>query len=331
MTIDVHNHMYLPRYVKMLRQRGQIPRITREGDIERLIILPEENSEGGGGGRPIDSSHWNIEEKLKYMEAYEIDAAVVSLANPWLDFLKPETAISWARQLNQDLEEICKDYPNRLFGLGVLPVQDVPGCLAELDNIASLTWLRGAIIGTQGAGNGLDDPALDPVWKRAQDLDLPLFVHPHYGIGMEQFGRFSYSLNFGLGFPFETTIAVARLVLSGVLDRFPKLKLLLAHAGGTLPYLSGRLDSCAKKYSDSTSRLQYSPNDYLRRLYYDTLTYHAPAVSCLLEFVGPNRLMFGTDNSFTKNPVAIYMSMENLKHKDKAAILDRNARAFFKI
>jgi predicted TIM-barrel fold metal-dependent hydrolase len=329
MTIDAHNHIYLPRYIQMLRERDQVPRIACDGNIERLIILAEEDIDGKGGGRPVDSSYWNIEEKLNYMDTYEIDAAVVSLANPWLDFLDAEDAIYWAQQLNEDLQKICEDYPNRLYGLGVLPFQDISACLTELNNIANFTWMRGAIISTRGAGNGLDDPSLDPVWKQAEDFDLPLFVHPHYGIGTEHFGKFSYSLNFALGFPFETTVAGIRLVLSGALDRFPNLKLLLAHGGGSLPYLSGRLDSCVQKYTDAASRLQCSTSEYLRRFYYDALTYHAPAISCAVAFVGSNHLLFGTDNSFTKNPLSIYSSLDHLKVADKTAILEGNARTLF--
>ncbi len=326
MTIDVHSHLYFPRYVDMLRGRDHLPRIILEGDAERLVIFPEEESGGGMRGRPIDSDYWNLEHKLKYMETYEIEVTILSLANPWVDFLKGEDATSWAQELNQDLEEMCGAHPRRIYGLGILPLQSISGSVKELERIAGFTWLRGAMIGTRGAGRGLDDPALDPVWAKAENLGLVVYVHPHYGIGIDRYGDHSYTLNFAFGFPFETTIAVARLILSGVLERYPDLKLVLAHAGGTLPYLSGRLDGCAKSYS---SKLGHSPGDDLRRLYYDVTAFHRPAIKCAIDFAGAHRLMFGTDHPFRKDPAAIYDSIGDLGPKVQAAIRDGNAEELF--
>ena len=331
MTTDVHSHIYLPRYARLLRERKELPRIACREDRETLLLYPEETEGGGSGGRVIDADFWSVEQKLMYMETHGIDVSVISLGNPWLDFLDPEDANAWARRLNQDLDEICAVYPDRLYGLGVLPLQDITQSIVVLDQIAGLKQIKGAIIGTRGAGKGLDDPALNPVWERAEILRLPMLVHPHYGIGMDHFGEFRIGLNFGLGFPFETSIAVARLVLSGVMERFPDLKLMVAHAGGTLPYLSGRLDGSAGIYMAPGSKLKHPPSEYLRRLYYDALAYHGPALSCVLPFAGSQRIVFGTDHPFKKDPRAAYSSLEAVNKKDKAAILEENARRLFNL
>jgi aminocarboxymuconate-semialdehyde decarboxylase len=323
-SIDLHSHIYLPLYVQMLRERNRIPRIIPAEDGDRLLILPMEGSGREENGRKIDASFWDINLKLKYMEAHSINITVLSMGNPWLDFLDPQKAVELAYQLNQDLEDVCGRYSNKFYGFGVLPLQDIPGSMKELERIAGFTWIRGAIMGTKGAGQGLDDPTLDPFWERANELGLPLFLHPHYGIAPEHFGNFFYSLNFALGFPFETTIAVARLAFCGVLERFRNLKFILAHAGGTLPYLSGRLDSCTK-YSPVTSRLEHKPSFYIRRLYYDSLALHEPAVRCAVAYAGPDRLVFGTDHPFRGDPREIYSSLKDLNREAREAILNKNA------
>ncbi len=326
MVVDVHSHLYLPRYVNMLRGRDHLPRIVFEGGGERLLILPEEERGGGLRGRPIDSEYWSVDLKLKHMDRYGIDVTILSPANPWLDFVGAGDVALKTQELNQDLQELCAAHPHRLYGLGVLALQDIPGALKELERIARLSCLRGVMIGTRGAGRGLDDPVLDPVWEKAEKLGLVIYIHPHYGIGADDFGSHCYALNFALGFPFETSIAAARLVLSGVFERFPGLKLVLAHAGGALPYLSGRLDGSAGSYS---SRLPSSPSDYLRRLYYDVTAFHRPAVRCAVEFAGPDRLMFGTDHPFRKDPSAVYESIEGLLEKDQDLIREGTARTLF--
>jgi predicted TIM-barrel fold metal-dependent hydrolase len=328
MPIDVHSHIYLPEYVELLRRRDELPRIVTQDGIDRFLIVPAEGAPGGAPGRPMDESYRSISHTLEHMARHGIDATVLSLGNPWLDFLDPQAAAEWAPRLNRALARLCDDHPGRIYGLGVLPLQSPETAAGELGHLAGLPGIRGAIIGTRGAGRGLDDPALDPVWARAQSLDLALFVHPHHGIGMDLLGPQAYALHFALGFPFETTITVARLILSGVPDRFPRLRLLIAHGGGTLPYLAGRLDNGARAYVPGLARL---PSASLRRLAYDVTVYHAPAVTCALATVGPDRLMFGTDHPFRKDPGDVYRSLAGLAAADREAILDRTASSFFRL
>jgi predicted TIM-barrel fold metal-dependent hydrolase len=328
MAVDVHAHFYLPEYVELLRGRTEVPRIVQEDGTDRFLIVPQEAASGRGGGRPMDDSYWNIAGTLDHMAQHGIDVTVLSLGNPWLDFLEADAAAAWAPRLNQALARLCAQHPGRLYGLGVLPLQTPERAARELDHLSGLPGLRGAIISTRGAGHGLDDRALDPVWQRAEALELALFVHPHYGIGMDPLGPHAYALNFALGFLFETTIAVARLILGGVLDRHPRLRLLVAHGGGTLPYLAGRLDNAARAFVPGLERL---PSEHLQRLSYDVTVYHGAAVHCALEFVGPDHLMFGTDHPFRRNPSAVYRSLADLPAAAREAVLNRTARAFFRL
>lgn len=175
-SIDLHTHVYLPRYMDMLRERHDVPfvrklRIHADSELEedRLVILPDEqkqiddamlgNQVSISAGRPIGGEYWDINEKLAYMDHHGISASVLSLANPWLDFLPLQEQTSMATLLNDDMEAICADSQGRFFAFGVTP-QNHEEAIAELHHIATLPHVRGIILGTSGFGKGLDDPAM---------------------------------------------------------------------------------------------------------------------------------------------------------------------------
>lgn len=180
--------------------------------------------------------------------------------------------------------------------------------------------------------------------EQVESLGLTIFLHPHYGVGNEHYHRYGHALFLALGFTFETTVAVSQLVLSGMLDAVPALKLLLAHSGGTLPFLVGRLDSCVAHDPAVATRLQHPPSRYLQRFYYDAIAYHTPALQCLLDVVGADRVVFGTDNPFfpplstdATEPMALsardwpstianYETLADLDVRVQNAILRDNAR-----
>ncbi|KAF8741244.1 Amidohydrolase 2, partial [Rhizoctonia solani] len=330
MLVDVHTHVYLPRYADLMRARAKAPRIvpSKDGKGESLIVL-----EGKDSGRPVGGQYWDRSEKLAFMDKHGIDISIVSTANPWLDFLTSKEAPSLARELNDDLEAYCATGPSlsssplrRLYGFGLLPLlPDVPTSeiTSIVEQIGSLSHLKGVIMGTKGVGKGLDDPALEPVWEAIASKGLVIFLHPHYGVPDELFGDIEngHVLPLALGFPFETAIATARFILAGVLDRHPNLRLLLAHSGGALPILSSRLASCIAHDPLVARRLKHDARHYLGMLYYDAVAYGAPELSMASAAAGrgPNyaadaakatdgidgwsalgsqRMMFGTDHPF---------------------------------
>lgn len=165
---------------------------------------------------------------------------VISLANPWLDFLDEEQAVKAARDINDELVHSWCRAPSakrRFAAFAVLPTPTVRGCVAEIKRLAH-TYpddIKGVILGTKGAGYGLDDPALEPMWTALAQAGYMAFVHPHYGLG-HVYGEQpnGHVLPLAIGFPVETSIAITRLILAGVLERHPALKLLIAHSGGVL-------------------------------------------------------------------------------------------------
>jgi predicted TIM-barrel fold metal-dependent hydrolase len=260
LIVDIHTHLYPPSYVDLLSSRKTVPYIHKPPDASepRLIILPSDDDASkppASRGRPIDSSYSSLDVKRNFMTQHNIAISVVSLANPWLDFLDASTAPDIARTINDDLETSCANFnksslstanPNqKLYAFGTLPLSAPPSTITtEIFRLKSLPHIKGIIMGTTGLGTGLDDPALHPIYSALESTSTLIFLHPHYGLPASSFGgeatlsRTGHVLPLALGFPLETTIAITRAFLAGVFDKFPKLQVLLAHSGGTLSSLA---------------------------------------------------------------------------------------------
>ncbi|KAJ5121489.1 Amidohydrolase 2 [Penicillium bovifimosum] len=375
LVVDVHTHVYPPSYMAMLRARKTVPYIHDPATGEpRLIILSSDDDPSipiDERGRPVDTSYSDINVKISFMQEHGIDSSVISLANPWLDFLEPAEAQQWAQRINNDLEETCaqnnkstEGLPlkgrSTLFAFAALPLSaPSPDIIVnEIKRLKTLPHIRGVIMGTSGLGNGLDDEKLGPVWAALDEMQLLLFLHPHYGLPNEAFGgsgvtnRYGHVLPLALGFPLETTIAVTRMLLSRVFDKFPTLQILLAHSGGTLPFLAGRIESCImheRKFVDNGGDVPgpkrsiwevLKTNIFLDAVVYGTAGLKAAAAAG----EGTDRLMFGTDHPFfpplnegekewlsvTTNYKAIDKTFEG-QQEAVAAILGGNAARVLKL
>lgn len=326
-VVDIHTHIYPPSYMAMLRDRKTVPYIHDPSDkgTPRLIILSSDDDPAipiDQRGRPVDSSYSDINVKLDFMKIHGISCSVISLANPWLDFLAPDEAQKWARLINDDLNSTCANVDQQadpgnslalrdkttLFAFGALPLSaPTPDIIVEeIHRLASLSHIRGVIMGTSGLGSGLDDPNLDPVWAALEETQQVLFLHPHYGLPEEAFGgsetmaRYGHVLPLALGFPLETTISVTRMLLSRVFDRFPRLQILLAHSGGTLPFLAGRIESCIaheRKFQQNGGDVpgpQRSIWEVLKtNIYLDAVVYSNAGLQAALAAGSTDRLLFG--------------------------------------
>lgn len=325
-VVDIHTHMYPPSYISLLSNRSSVPYIHQPSDPNadpRLIILDSDDDPSrpkSSRGRPVDSTYSSFDKKREFMKLHGITCSVISLANPWLDFLDPELALSTAVAINDDLERACaennasSEYGGlKLYAFGSLPLSaPAEDIVSEIQRLKTLPHLKGVIMGTTGLGKGLDDPALDEIYSSLSTTNTIVFLHPHYGLPAEAFGgpsvvaRSGHVLPLALGFPLETTIAVSRMYLSGVFDRHPKLQFLLAHSGGTLPFLAGRIESCVAHEREfianggKTQGPQRSIWDVLQsNIYLDAVIYGQPGLKAALEAAGSvDRVMFGTDHPF---------------------------------
>lgn len=312
--VDIHTHVYPPSYLSLLRARTTVPYLLDlpAPAAPRLIILPSDDNDTlppSSRGRPIGPEYSSIEQKLSFMSTHNIDVSVISLANPWLDFLPPGEALSAARDINDELEAICKDSKGKLYAFATLPVSAPSDeVVAEINRLRQLSHIRGIILGTSGLGSGLDHVALEPIWLMLEKSQMLLFLHPHYGLPAEAFGPraqdYGHVLPLSLGFPMETTIAFVRMWLSGVFDRYQRLRVLVAHAGGTVPFLAGRVESCVaheRHFRDADGRQQERRGIWevlKQNVWLDAVTYSELGVRAAIEAVGTERVLFGTDHPF---------------------------------
>ena len=184
--------------------------------------------------------------------------------------------MEYARWLNDRLAEAVAKHPKRLVALASVPMQDSAKAAAELERAMTKLGLRGAEIASNIGGRYFDDPGFDPFWEAAQALDAVIFVHPNQVVGAERMKEFNLA-NL-IGNPTDTSLAFAKLIFGGVLERFPRLKFLLAHAGGFLPYTWGRLDRGYRIQDSSTAKIPKPPGEYLKLLYFDTITHSRMAL-----------------------------------------------------
>lgn len=319
-VVDIHTHMYPPSYVDILTSRSTIPlvRTFPSSPDPRLILLEAEVPSLTGAdasakppGRPLTKHYSSLAQKIHFMDTHHIDISVISLANPWLDFLEPSEAGGFAKSVNEEFSTMCAAHPGRLFFFGTLPLTaPLPVIQDAIKHLTTLKYCRGVILGTSGLGKGLDDPSLLPIFTALADAALTIFLHPHYGLPNEVWGpraseEYGHVLPLALGFPMETTIAVARMYLAGVFDAVPSLQMILAHSGGTLPFLAGRIESCVQHdghlmREGKVHAKRRTVWDVLRsQVYLDAVIYSEVGLKSAIEASGgAERLMFGTDHPF---------------------------------
>lgn len=332
LVIDSHSHLYSPSYMEMLRSRTVIPRIDERNGVSFFVIFPEEEK---NGGRLMEAPMWSIDDKLAAMDRGGFRHAVVSLGNPWLDPVTGPESIEWARRINAEFAALESKTKGRVFGLGVLPNARPDEAATIAGEIAKTEGLYGIITGCKICGLAFDDPALESVWNELSQTGLPIFVHPHYAVAIDQLGGFGTILPLGIGFPVETSIAVSRFVLSGGLQRYPGIKMLVAHAGGVLPYLAARLDVSWRGDDEAQKHLTELPSEALARLWLDSLAYHRRGLYAAADLVGKDRILFGTDHPFFKDrPADIFATVADAFSHDRVmlqAIASENAVSFFNL
>ncbi|KAF0637173.1 hypothetical protein FPSE5266_01075 [Fusarium pseudograminearum] len=320
-VVDIHTHMYPPSYIQILESRSTIPLVRKfpQASDPRLILLEAEvkaleeatrDPEAKPPGRPLTSHYASLAQKVHFMDTHEIDISVISLANPWLDFLDPSESGSIAESVNQEFSRMCGEHPGRLFFFGTLPLTaNLETILESIKSLPTLKYCRGVILGTSGLGKGLDDPDLLPIFEALARAELTVFLHPHYGLPNDVWGprasaEYGHVLPLALGFPMETTIAVARMYLAGVFDKVPELRMILAHSGGTLPFLAGRIESCIMHDGQFLREGKLAKGrrtvwDVLKeQIYLDAVIYSEVGLKAAIQASGADRLMFGTDHPF---------------------------------
>jgi aminocarboxymuconate-semialdehyde decarboxylase len=324
--VDVHLHYLSPLALAAARRAPERygVRVLDDGERPRLIVGAEAPT------RPLLEPLYTLAAHEAFFDKQGIDAGVFG---PLMDVagysLPPAQGAAWSRAQNEALAESLSTSRRGHAGLATVPLQSPELAADELQFAVRSLGLRGAMIDPNALGRPLGDRGLDPFWRAAADVGAPVILHPFLLEAVERFGR--HYLHNLVGYPFETTLAAGSLVLGGTLDRIPALQIVLVHGGGFLPYHVGRFDRCHVTRPEARLDGAALPSGYLRRFHYDTLVQFAPALKYLVDVVGADRVLLGSDHPFwLGDPEPLRIVREaGLAAAAEAAILGENATHLF--
>jgi len=296
--VDFHTHFYSTLYLTAL-EGAESTEVWRRAHDNRLICRWR-----GGVTLTVPQPHPGVNERLEMMDKLGIATQVLSIPAPSVDFLSPPEAANLSRQLNEGLANICRDHPSRFGALAAIPMRDTDLALTALEDGIQELRLDGIMVLTNIAGMPLDDDRLEPIWQAANDWRLLVYVHPT--IPNDQ-NVDDYGLAMAVGFLGETTLGVSRLAYSGLFQRFPDIRWVFSHLGGTLPFILPRIDNYYRRHPEMKEVLHRAPSEYIREQIFDTASTHPPAIECAVQSLGAERLIFGSDYPHIEAGVAPFV------------------------
>ncbi|MGH8942903.1 MAG: amidohydrolase family protein [Acidimicrobiia bacterium] len=322
-VVDVHSHL-LPRSAIAAAEKGTDwfgSRIEIDALGRPEIVTGDYRVSMGG------PAHWeSIEKRIARMDDAGVDRQVISL-NPILFryYLDPGDAIDCSQAVNDEIAGIVADHPDRFAGYGTLPMQDPAAAVGELERVMTTSGMVGVSVGTHVGGLNWDDPDLFPVLEAAEQSNALVFVHPAASRLKDALPRY-HMRNF-IANPTETTIAIGSLIFGGILDRLPGLRLLFAHGGGYACWAYARFDHGHQVRPEAREHISKLPSDYLSALWYDSLVHGYGNLRRLIDVVGVDRVVLGTDfpaDMGQPDPVA-WIEGSDLSRAEKNAVLGENA------
>ena len=321
-TIDIHAHYFPEAYLRLVAEEGAAHGIGchwSTGDSLPAIEI-------GGLRVPVEQRYFDLDARIDSMDEQGVSVHALSLTQPMVYWAPRDLSRRLSEAYNDACIEAHLAYPDRFLGLAMLPVQDPESACVELERVAGAPGIRGIYMGTRVEDRELSDERFFPVYEIAASHQLPIFLHPIRVVDPQRLRKF-YLTNF-IGNPTESAIAACHLIFGQVLDRFPDLTFCLPHAGGSLPYLIGRITH-GWRVRPECRHLSSPPEHYLRRFYYDTITHSHPGLDFLISLVGPDRVLLGSDFCFDmsyERPVEFVTEHAGLTRAEQERILSGNAR-----
>lgn len=321
--IDVHAHVTPPNWEDMrARYDGDWPRIVHDRPGCATLF------KGDAFFRAVTDQLFDTRRRLDDMDRLGVDHQLLSPPPDMFCYWAPPAgAAEFARIQNDHIAGVVAKHPDRFYGAGTLPLQDPELAVKELERLRRDLGLHGIAIGTHVNGTLLSDPLLTPVFEAADRLDAPIFVHPvGPAIGADRYPSTYYAIT--IGYPLDTALAIYAMLFRGTLMRFPRLRLCFAHGGGAFPFLLGRLGFAWQAISDVKATVSEPPTECLGSLYYDSITHHPSALRFLLETLGADHIVMGSDYPFAMgypDPVA---PLESLSDAARTQVMGANAARF---
>jgi len=286
--VDFHNHFYPPEYVDALKAAGAASavKVTYDDEANPRVHYP-------GDYNILVPGHRDIDFRREVLEQHGIDTQVLSFTTPGVHVETAVRSVEWARMVNDAFARIVNTRKGRFTALATLPLNDPAASVSELERAMKELGLPGAMVFSNVNHVALSDEQFAALWKKADELHAVIYIHPTDPLGVD--AMLDYWLMPLVGFLFDTTLAASTLVFSGVVARHPRIRWVLTHMGGAIPYLAERLDRGYKAFTECRRHIDRPPSEYLRAFYYDTVNFNPAAIRLALEFAGPDRILAGSD------------------------------------
>jgi aminocarboxymuconate-semialdehyde decarboxylase len=319
--IDVHNHYYPPEYLAALEPAGSVLQVTRDADGNPVIHYP-------GDYNVLVPGHRDIAYRQTVLDEHGVDVQMITLTTPGTHVEPPEVAVRLAALVNDAMGRVRAERSSRFTALATLPLCDPGASASELGRAMRDLKLPGAMLFSNVNGIGLDDERFRPVYEVANDLDAVLMIHPTFPLGVEAMEQYwLMPLN---GFLFDTTLAASKLVFSGTVKRYPRIRWILGHLGGTIPYLAERLDRGWRAFRECREHIDEPPTTYLKRhFWYDTVNFATGPLMLAIDFAGADHILAGSDYPHKIGSITLMLEAIRslpISDVDKAGILGGNAQ-----
>jgi aminocarboxymuconate-semialdehyde decarboxylase len=321
--IDLHSHVIPMTIVEAIRR-----------DPKRYgMTIPERDGklyyERRGQFSELRPVFYDADAKVEAMDRMGLDISVISVGPPvFFYYLSPDIGLEAAKLNNDGIAQMVAKRPDRLRGMAILPMQDPDAAITELERVVREYGFKAVEIGTTIEGRQLADDRFRPLLRTIEQLGCFIFTHPYTCLAKG--GMDDYHFGNLIGFPLDTTIMVGHLMFSGALDELKKLKIVLSHGGGYVPYQIGRLAHGHKVRPEGKVKTKTSPYELLRRFYFDALTHDADAARHLINKVGADRVVLGTDDPFDMAPDNLQASIDaipGLTREEREQICEKTARS----
>jgi aminocarboxymuconate-semialdehyde decarboxylase len=326
-VIDVHTHMLTLDFLAMLAERS-----AGKYQIKKTKAGQDTIWHDGAAFMTLFPGMWDYAERIQAMDAAKVDVAIVSLTSPNVYWGDRATSLQAAQTVNDSMAEQQRARPERIRWFASLPWQFAEDAKAELARCTA-SGAVGVMVLANIDGRDLTDPGFAPIWADIDRLGLPVLVHPTAPQGVRELHMDEFGLVPPVGFMVDTTLAFARMIYSGFIDRYPNVKLIAAHGGATLPYIAGRLDRCHEMIPACSEVIKEKPSSYLQRIWYDTVVYDQRALELCIAVAGSDeRVLYGSDYPHNIGDMTGCLARVRALAPDSAArIAGKNAELLFKL
>jgi aminocarboxymuconate-semialdehyde decarboxylase len=318
-VIDVHNHFYPPEYVTAIKSKKSAVKVTMGKDGNPHVHYP-------GDYNVLVPGHRDIAYRQGVLEKEGVDTQVITLTTPGTHVEKAAYAAQLASLVNDAFAKIVAERGPRFASLATLPLNSPKAAVKEMKRAVEQLKMPGAMLFSNVNGVPLADKRFWPLYEYANDKAAVLHIHPEHPINVDAMKE--YWLMPLVGFLFDTTLAAAHLVFSGVAERFPRIKWVLGHLGGAIPYLAERLDRGYLNFPDCRKNIKRLPSEYLRGWHYDTVNFDKNALEMAIKFAGASQILAGSDYPHQIGSIPLMLKALNglsISDADKERILGGNA------